>query len=70
MDSHKQLKRLEPSPRRDGPPMLAIVGVFLAGVTAGGFLFAYESRPSIQTASSDGKTGLAFFLNGTPRVAR
>ena len=45
-----------------------IVGVFLAGMTAGGLLFANGSGP--QTASSDGKTALAFFLNGSPTVAR
>ena len=50
--------------------MLAIVGVFLAGMTAGGFLFGYESQPPMQTASSNGKTALAFFLNGTPTTTR
>jgi hypothetical protein len=70
MDSRKQLKRFELSPRRDGPLMLAIVGVFLAGMTAGGFIFAYESQPSMQKASSDGKSTLAFFLNGTSTTAR
>jgi len=70
MDRRKQLKRLQQSPRRDGPLMLAIVGVFFAGMTAGGLIFAYESQPPTQTASSDGKTALAFFLNGTPMVAR
>jgi hypothetical protein len=52
--------------------ILAIVGVFLAGMTAGGFLFAvYRGQPTVQTASSDdGKTALAFFLNGTPNIAR
>ena len=70
MDSRKQLIRFELSPRRDGPLMLAIVGVFLAGMTAGGFIFAYESQPSMQAASSNGKATLAFFLNGTSTVAR
>ena len=67
-----QMKRFQPFSRRDGPMILAIVGVFLAGMTAGGFLFAaYRGQPTVQTASSDdGKTALAFFLNGTPNVAR
>jgi len=64
-----QIKRFQPPSRRDG---LMILGVFLAGMTAGGFLFAaYRGQPTVQTASSDdGKTALAFFLNGTPNVAR
>ena len=48
----KQLRRLRLPPRRDGVMILAIVGVFLAGMTAGGLLFANRSGP--QTASSDG----------------
>jgi hypothetical protein len=65
-------KRFQPPSRRDGLMILAIVGVFLAGMTAGGFLFAaYRGQPTVQTASSDdGKTALAFFLNGTPNIAR
>jgi hypothetical protein len=67
-----QIKRFQPPSRGNGLMILAIVGVFLAGMTAGGFLFAaYRGQPTVQTASSDdGKTALAFFLNGTPNVAR
>ena len=65
---NKQLQRLQLPPRRDGVMILAMVGVFLAGMTAGGLLFANENAP--QTASSDGKTALAFFLNGSQAVAR
>ena len=67
-----QMRRFQPPSHRDGLMILAIVGVFLAGMTAGGFLFAaYRGQPTVQTASSDdGKTALAFFLNGTPNVAR
>ena len=59
-----QMKRFQPPSRRDGLMILAIIGVFLAGMTAGGFLFAaYRGQPTVQTASSDdGKTALAFFL--------
>ena len=66
----KQLARFQPPPRRDGLMVLAVVGVFLAGVTADSFLFAYRSPHAIQVASSDGTMALAFFLNGTPVVAR
>ena len=43
----KQLARFQPPPRRDGLMVLAVVGVFLAGVTAGSFLFAYRSPHAI-----------------------
>jgi hypothetical protein len=64
----RQMKRIQPRPRHNGLMMLAIIGVFLAGMTAGGFLFAYQ--PPAHTASRDGKTALAFFLNGTPDATR
>ena len=35
-----QMKRYQPPSRRDGLMILAIVGVFLAGMTAGGFLLS------------------------------
>ena len=66
----KQPKRLQPPRRRDGLMALAVIGVFLAGMTAGSFLFTYGGQPAVQSASSDGTMALAFFLNGTPAVAR
>ena len=66
----KQLKRFQPPPRRGGLMVLAVVGVFLAGMTVGNFQYAIRSQPAIQTASSDGTMALAFFLNGTPAEAR
>jgi len=65
---NEQLQRLQLPPHRDGVMILTIVGAFLAGMTVGGLLFASGSGP--QTASSDGKTALAFFLNGKPTIAR
>ena len=65
---NEQLQRLQLPPCRDGLMILTIVGVFLAGMTTGGLLFANGTGP--QTASSDGKTALAFFLNGSPTIAR
>ena len=57
-----QIKRFQPPSRRDGPMILAIVGVFLAGMTAGGFLFAaYRGQPTVQTASGD-EDGISVFL--------
>jgi hypothetical protein len=65
---NEQLQRLQLPLRRDGVMILTIVGAFVAGMAAGGLLFARGS--GAQTASSDGKTALAFFLNGTPTIAR
>ena len=67
---NKQLKRFQPLPRQDGMMALTIVGVFLAGMTAGGLLFGYGSRQPLLTTSNDGTNTLAFFLKGTPTVAR
>ena len=66
----KQFQRFLPPPRRDGLMVLAVVGVFLAGLTVGGSLFAYRTSPEIQTASSNGTMALAFFVNGTPAATR
>ncbi len=41
----KQMRRFSPAPRRDGTMMLALVAVFLAGMTVGAFGFAYRSDP-------------------------
>ena len=60
---NRQMKRFQPSPPRDAVMIVVIVGVFLAGLTAGSFIFS--GQPPAQTTSSDGKTALAFLLNGT-----
>jgi hypothetical protein len=57
MDQHdqelldKQLRGLNPSPPNDGIMVLAILAVFFAGMTLGGFLSAYQSEP-MQIASN------------------
>jgi hypothetical protein len=66
----QQMKHFQPSPRRDGVMVLILVGVFVAGLTAGSFLVTAGSRQAVQTTSDDGKTALAFFLNGTGKTAR
>ena len=66
----KQLKRFQRPARRDGLMVVAVAGVFLAGLTVGGSLFAYRRPPAIQAASSNGTMALAFFLNGTPAATR
>ncbi|MGB9390569.1 MAG: hypothetical protein WCB70_11385 [Xanthobacteraceae bacterium] len=57
----KQLRRLNLylSPRNDGVMVLAILVVFFAGMTLGGFVSAYKSEP-MQIASND--TTPAIFL--------
>jgi hypothetical protein len=47
----KQMGRLQPAPRRDSVMALMLVGVFLAGITAGAFLAASGNQAPIQAAS-------------------
>jgi len=51
---------LQPTPR--GLDALVLVALFLAGMTAGAFLFAGAGQP-VQTASENGKTALAFIYS-------
>jgi len=48
----KQMRRVAPTPRNDGAMILALVAVFLAGVTLGAAMFAHKSRPT-RFASND-----------------
>jgi hypothetical protein len=42
----KQFRWLSPAPRNDGLMIFAVVGVFLAGVTLGGTMFAHKNEPA------------------------
>jgi uncharacterized membrane protein len=53
----KQLRGHYVAPRHDGVLALAIVGVFLAGMTAGGFLYVFTDQPAYQVASNDAIPG-------------
>jgi hypothetical protein len=66
----RQMKHIQSQPRRDGVLILGMVGVFIAGLTAGGSLFTFGSNPLTPTASDDGRTALAFFLNGIGNTTR
>jgi hypothetical protein len=66
----RQMSRFQLPPRRDGALILAMVGVFIAGLTAGGLLFTFGNAPSTPTGSDDGRTALAFLLNGTGSPSR
>jgi hypothetical protein len=74
MDRHdqelldRQLRRFHPAPRNDGVMVLAIAAVFFAGMTLGGFLFAYKGGP-MQTASNAASPAISL-LNGAPPVMR
>jgi hypothetical protein len=59
----RQMRRLQPSPHPVGVMMLILAGTFLVGVIAGSTIFT--SQQSAQTASTGGKTALAFLLSGT-----
>ena len=48
----KQLSSLHLTPRHDGVMIMAILAVFLVGMTAGGFLFSFTERP-MRVAAND-----------------
>jgi hypothetical protein len=65
----RQMRRFQLSPRRDGVIMVGLVVAFLAGMTAGG-AFSFGSHSQVQQPSDDGKTTLAFFLDGAQKPTR
>jgi hypothetical protein len=67
---NRQMSHFQHNPRRDGALILALAGVFIAGLTAGGLLFAFGNDPSTRMAFDEGKIALAFFLNGTANTKR
>ena len=59
----RQMRRFQPSPHPVGLVMLILAGAFLVGMIAGSIIFT--GQQSVQTASTDGRTALAFLLNGS-----
>ena len=59
----RQMRRFQPSPNPVGLMMLIVAGAFLVGMIAGSIIF--PSQQPVQTASRDGRTALAFLLNGS-----
>ena len=66
---NRQMRRFQPPSRRDGLIIVALVAAFLAGVAASGIL-SFGSHSPAQPPSDDGKTVLAFFLNGAQKATR
>jgi hypothetical protein len=59
----RQMSHIQPPSRWDNSAvMIALIGVFIAGLTAGGLLFALRS-PATSPASDDGRTALTFLMN-------
>jgi hypothetical protein len=46
----KQMGHISPAPRNNGVLMLAIAAVFFVGIAFGGYLFADQGEPPLQTA--------------------
>ncbi len=64
----RQMKYFQPPARRSGVIMLVLVATFVAGMTVGG-AFSIASR-HVQQPFGEGRTALAFFLNGVQNTAR
>jgi hypothetical protein len=64
----RQMRHFQPPVRRGGVIMLVLVAAFAAGITVGG-VFSFASQ-RVQQPSDDGRTALAFFLNGVQNAAR
>jgi hypothetical protein len=67
---NRRMSHFQHAPRQDGIAIMAIVGVFLVGLTTGGLLFPFGSSPPTPTSFDSGKAALAFFLNGTGDTTR
>ena len=59
----RQMRRFQPSPHPVGLMILILAGAFLVGMIAGSIILT--SQQPVPTASTDGKTALAFLLSGT-----
>lgn len=65
----KQLGHLAVAPRRDGVLILAVLAVFFAGMTLGGFLYAYTDEAPMHVAANDVTPALPQGLpQGLPHV--
>ncbi len=67
---NKQSSRNRHEPWRFAGLIIGLVAVFIIGVTAGGLLFGFGGNASTPKNFNDGKTALAFFLNGTANTGQ
>ncbi len=61
----KQLHAIYVAPRNEGVLMLAVLAVFFAGITLGGFLYAYTSEP-VQFAANTATPAMSIPLITPP----
>jgi hypothetical protein len=64
----KQLHAIYVAPRSDGVLILAVLAVFFAGITIGGFLYAYTSEPT-QFAANEATPAIAM-PHTTPQASK
>jgi hypothetical protein len=65
----RPMRHFQPQSRRDGLIIVALAVAVLAGMTAVG-IFSLGSHSPARLQPDDGKTALAFFLNGGQKPAR
>jgi hypothetical protein len=65
---NRQMRRFQPSPHPVGLMMLILGCTFLVGMITGSVIFT--SQQPVPTASTEGKTALAFLLNGSRSESR
>jgi hypothetical protein len=66
----KQLRHLPPSPRSEGTMILAIVAVFLAGVTVGALMFDYQATAMQTQAAARTRTAMSVPAPSAVPIAR
>ena len=59
----RQMRRFQPLPNPVGLMMLILAVAFFVGMIAGSIIF--PSQQPVQSASTDGRTALAFLLSGS-----
>jgi hypothetical protein len=64
----KQLSSVHLTPRHDGVMILAILAVFLTGMTVGGFLYAFTDQP-MRVAANDVPAAVSS-VPYTPQIVR
>jgi hypothetical protein len=62
----KQVQKISPTSRHDGVLMLAVIGVFIAGILLGGSLYSNTDTP-MRIAAND---TAAVVPHGPPPIAR